>query len=216
MYNPSLFKEERLDVIRELMANFPLAALVTLGQDGLVASHLPLIHDAAPEPYGRLRGHMARANPQWRHFSPAVPALAIFNGPRHYISPSWYPSKADHGKVVPTFNYAVVHAYGRLSILEDPERLREHVRDLTDFQEAHRDQPWRIDDPPAGYVEGQLPAIVGIEMVIDRLEGKWKVSQNRPAPDRVAVSAALRELNTSEGRAMADLVEDHDPSRRSP
>jgi transcriptional regulator len=207
VYIPSHFQEERLDVLHEFIRAHPFAMLVTQGPEGMIASHIPLLLDAATSPMGTLRGHLARANSQWKEFEQSVDALAIFNGPQHYISPTWYPSKADHGKVVPTWNYVAVHAYGRIRIVEDRDRLLDHLRKLTDSQEAGRPNRWRVDDAPADYIDGLTRAIVGVEIRIGRLEGKWKVSQNRPAGDREAVAARLREFGDEGALAMAELIE---------
>jgi transcriptional regulator len=191
MYLPPVFREESVEVLRALMESHPLAALVTLDADGIVANHIPLLVDAEPLPYGRLLGHVARANPVWRDFSPEIPALAIFSGPEHYISPSWYPSKQEDGRVVPTWNYATVHAYGRLVIHEDAEWLQGLVTRLTATHEAQFEQPWAVADAPPQYVDGLLKAIVGIEMRIERIEGKWKMGQNRSVEDRRGAVAGL-------------------------
>lgn len=183
MYNPSRFEETRREVLEELMKRHPLAALVT---SGLEVTHLPLVYSD-----GVLRGHMARANPQWKQYAAGTEALAIFQGPQHYVSPSWYPSKAEHGKVVPTWNYVVVHARGPLEIIEDAEWLLGNVTALTESQEEGRGAPWRVSDAPEEYVENLLRAIVGVEMRITSLEGKWKVSQNRPVADRRGVVEGL-------------------------
>lgn len=199
MYNPRHFREERIPVIHELIRSHSLATLVTMSPAGLMASHVPMLIEAQPEPFGTLRCHLARANPQWRDFSPDVPALAIFSGPQHYISPLWYETTAETGKVVPTWNYAIVHAYGPLKVTEDAEWLREMVAKLTDVHESVFPEPWKVEDAPADFIAGQLKGIVGIEMPIARLEGKWKVSQNRTAQDRQGVVAGLQ--------GMAELVQ---------
>jgi transcriptional regulator len=196
-----------MEVLTKLMQAHPLAALVTLGPAGLVASHIPLLYDANPSPFGALRGHVARMNPQWRDVSPDVQALAIFTGPQHYIRPSWYPSKAKHGKVVPTWNYAVVHAYGGLSVKSDHAWLRRNVEELTEANEQGSTHPWRVQDAPAESIDRMLHEIVGVEIVIDRLEGAWKVSQNRVGADRAGVVTGLRTLATAEAAEMARLVE---------
>jgi transcriptional regulator len=206
MYTPAHFAEDRVEVLVALMRAHPLATLVTLGKQGLVASHIPLIYDPLPEPFGTLRGHMAKANPQWRDISRDVQALAIFGGPQHYVTPSWYPSTAEHGKVVPTWNYSVVHASGKLVVQHDGVWLRRNVEELTEANERQSAQPWHVDDAPAEYIDGMLHEIVGVEIVLDKLEGKWKVSQNRPATDRAGVVSGLHELGTSEACEMARLV----------
>ena len=184
MYLPPAFREERVNVLHAFMRENPLATLVTVGADGIVANHIPLLIDPDPLPSGTLFGHVARTNPVWREFSSENPSLAIFSGPEHYISPSWYPSKQEHGRVVPTWNYVAVHAYGRLQIHEDPDWLRNLVTRLTATHEDRFEQPWQVSDAPADYVDGLLKAIVGIELRIERIEGKWKMGQNRSEADR--------------------------------
>lgn len=186
MYLQPLFKEDRIEVLHRLVRERPLAVLVTLGSGGLNANHIPFELDPEPAPLGTLRGHVARANPLWKDFSAAVEALAVFQGPQTYVSPSWYATKQATGKVVPTWNYAVVHAYGPLTIVEDTAWLRALVEALTNRHEAASADPWRVSDAPEDFVALQLRAIVGIEIPVTRLEGKWKASQNRPAADRRA------------------------------
>ncbi len=207
MYIPKHFQEIRTDILHEFIRAHSFGALVTLSLDGLVASHIPFLLDSEPAPLGTLRGHVARANTQWRDSSPEVAALAIFEGPHHYISPNWYPSKAEHGRVVPTWNYAVVHAYGPLKSFDDRERLLGIVRSLTDLHEAAFPEPWKLEDAPEEFIDGMLNAIVGIEIPVARLEGKWKVSQNRPDTDRRQTAHKLRALGTPESAAMACLID---------
>ena len=207
MYIPQHFAEDRREALVEFVLANPFCTLVTNGPDGLIASHIPLLLDRGVGPIGTLRGHLAKANPQWSNAAPDVDALAIFSGPHHYISPSWYPSKQEHGKVVPTWNYVAVHAYGRMRIVDDRDRLLDHLRNLTDSQEAGNPDRWRVDDAPPDYVEGLTRGIVGVEIEIGKLEGKWKVSQNRPAADREAVAARLRGLGGDDSAAMAELIE---------
>jgi transcriptional regulator len=186
MYNPPQFREERIEVLHDFIREHPLATLVTTGYNGLEANHVPMILDAAA---GLLRGHVSRANPIWKETNDEV--LAIFTGPDHYISPSWYPSKQEHGRVVPTWNYIAVHARGILTFFDDAGRLRSIVEDLTTIHEASFPQPWKVADAPPEYVEGLLKAIVGFELKIEKLEGKWKSSQNRSEADR---SSVMREI----------------------
>ena len=207
MFVPAHFEETRLAVLHELVRNHPLATLVTLDQDGLNANHIPMELDPEPSPLGTLRGHVSRANPMWRNFSADVGTLVIFQGPETYITPSWYQTKQESGKVVPTWNYAVVHAYGPLRIVDDTVWLRTLVERLTDRHEAQRAKPWEVADAPEDYIKGQLGGIVGIEIPIARLIGKWKVSQNRPDADRKGVVQGLQELGKSDGGCMADLVD---------
>jgi transcriptional regulator len=206
MYNPPHFQEERTDILQQLIREHSLAAVITMGPEGLIANHVPLILDPEPGPLGTLRGHVSRMNPQWRDSLPHVSALAIFQGPSAYITPSWYPSKQETGKVVPTYNYAVVHAHGSFRTYEDPELLLRNVRALTELHEAPFAQRWSVDDAPADFIRGQLKGIVGIEIPIARLEGKWKVSQNRVPVDRQGVIDGLREAGDVRSLAMADLV----------
>jgi transcriptional regulator len=206
MYLPDHFAESRVDVLRQLIHEHPLAALVTLNAQELNANHIPFEHDAEPAPFGTLRGHVARANPVWRDYSRDIEALVIFQGAQHYITPSWYPSKQETGKVVPTFNYIVVHAYGALRVIEDRAWLRGLVERLTNRHEAPRAIPWQVTDAPSDYIEKMLGAIVGIEIPLTRLVGKWKVSQNQPAANRDGVIKGLDELPNTDATAMANLI----------
>ena len=183
-----------------------LAALVTLGPDGFLANHIPLIVDPEPAPLGTLRGHLSKANSQWKDSLPGIPALAIFQGPAAYITPSWYPSKLETGNVVPTYNYVVVHAHGLLATFEDPVLLERHLRKLTDAHEAAFADRWSIDDAPSGFLRGLLKGIVGIEIPIARLEGKWKLSQNRTLADRAGVVEGLTASANPAHQDMAELI----------
>jgi transcriptional regulator len=173
------------------MERFPLAVLITTGPEGLRASHLPMLHDPEPAPYGTLLGHVARANAQWRDATEGRDALAIFSGPDAYVTPAWYEATHETGKVVPTWNYLAVHAYGTLRAFDDPVRLRGLVARLTVQYETGFAEPWSIDDAPADYIETMVGAIVGLEMPVSRLTGKWKLSQNRPEADRLTVESEL-------------------------
>jgi transcriptional regulator len=208
MYLPKHFEETRIEVLHELIRSHPLGALVVQIGRGLDANHIPLEVDPNPAPFGTLRGHIARANPLWREFTGDVDALAIFQGPGTYISPSLYPTKRETGKVVPTWNYAVVHAHGPLRFIDDRAWLRDFVTKLTARHEATRREPWKITDAPAEYIETQLGAIIGLEMPISRLTGKWKVSQNRPPRDREGVVEGLLRDSSPSATAMAHLVRD--------
>ena len=207
MYLPSHFAETRAEVLQELIRAHPLGTLVTFGLDGLNANHVPFEYDPHPPPFGTLRAHVARANPVWREFSGNVEPLVIFQGPQIYITPSWYPTKQETGKVVPTFNYIVVHAYGAMRIIEDVAWLRNFVGKLTDRFETPRDDPWAVTDAPEDFIAMHLRAIVGIEIQLTRLIGKWKTSQNRPAADQKGVLAGLRESGDAVAQAMAAAVE---------
>lgn len=207
MYLPPSFEESRPDVLRDLMTRHPLATVVTLGADGLDANHLPLLHQADPAPHGTLVGHVSRANRVWRDARLDVDALAIFHGPQGYITPAWYPSKAETGKVVPTWNYVVVHAYGRLRFHDDPAWLRRHVAALTAAHEAARTEPWSVTDAPSDYIDGQIKGIVGFELTITRLLGKWKLNQNKTDAERDGLVRAIREHGDDDARGMAELIE---------
>jgi transcriptional regulator len=191
LYVPPQFKEDRIDVLHAAIRQSGLGTLVTLTADGLIASHVPMLLDPEPSPYGTLLGHVARPNPQARGAVAGVQALAIFQGPDAYVTPSWYATKRETGKVVPTWNYVAIHAYGQVEFFDAADRLRAIVTRLTEREEAGRAEPWAVSDAPAGYVEGMLQGIVGFALPIARLEGKWKMSQNRPAADRAGVVAGL-------------------------
>jgi len=191
MYQPKQFEETRPEVLHGLMRAHPLSTLVVLTAGGLEANHIPLLVDPSAGPHGTLRGHTARANPFWREALSGTDALAIFAGPQAYISPGYYPSKKEHGKVVPTWNYAVVHARGPLVVKDDAAWLRTHLEEMVSTQEAPMAAPWKVGDAPADFIAGLVQAIVGFEIPLAKLEGKWKMSQNRPAADRAGVIAAL-------------------------
>jgi transcriptional regulator len=207
MYLPKHFEETRVEVLHQLIRDEPLAMLVTLGSEGLNANHLPLELDPEPGPFGTLRGHVARGNRVWQDVAPEVEALAVFQGSQTYITPSWYPTKQETGKVVPTWNYVVVHAYGTPRFIDDPAWLRDHVQRLTNRHESARSAPWRVTDAPEDFVSALLRGIVGFEITITRLLGKWKVSQNRTEAERQGVTAGLREREDPGSAAMADLVD---------
>ena len=207
MYVPAHFAPDAAQV-DELLRNHGAADLVTLTEQGLVATMLPFIYvpPAGPRPAGELgalHGHLARNNDQWKLDSVGE-ALAIVRGPDAYISPGWYASKTEHGRVVPTWNYITAHVYGRFVVHDDPAWTEDLVRRLTTKHEARRDHPWSVDDAPRPFVEGQLRAIVGVELQITRIEAKAKLSQNRPPADVEGVIAGLRERGDKE---MADAVE---------
>jgi transcriptional regulator len=204
MYVPAPFREDRVAVLHEAIRKYGFGTLVTLGEAGLEASHLPLLLEPDPQPLGTVLGHLARANAQWERFTPGTEALAIFLGPNTYITPSWYPTKQQSGKVVPTWNYLAIHAYGTLSVYDDPGELRAHVSTMTDTHEAPRSAPWALSDAPERFVDQMLRAIVGFKLRITRLEGKWKMSQNRPAED---VSGVLEGLTREPGEAHEAVAE---------
>lgn len=207
MYNNSQFEETRPEVLHALLRSHPLATLVTLTAQGLEANHIPLYLRTQGVERPTLVGHVARANRLWRDTDLALPVLAIFQGAQHYISPGWYASKAEHGKVVPTWNYAVVHARGTLQIHDNAAWIRAQMVELTGQQEAAMAHPWRVDDAPPDYTDKLLGAVVGIEIPIDALVGKWKVSQNQTEANQVTVQQGLQGLDNEAGAAMAGLVE---------
>jgi transcriptional regulator len=203
MYQPAHFREDDPAVQHALIRAHPLGLLVTAGASGLEANPIPFILDASAE---LLQGHLARPNTQWQNFDPAVEALVVFQGPEAYITPSWYATKAATGKVVPTWNYAIVQVHGRLRAIEDHDWLRTQIEALTRSQEDRRDHGWQVADAPVPYVDAQIRGIVGVEIAITRIEGKWKVSQNRPENDRAGVVDGLRHGADEAGMAMAELV----------
>ena len=182
----------------------PLATLVISHEGSMHVNHVPLYLDPTRGPHGTLVGHMGRAN----GVLPLLPqtAVAVFHGPQAYVSPSWYPSKLVDGKGVPTWNYATVHAHGTLSVVDDEARLREILDVLTNEHEAHRPEPWRMEDSPPDYLDKVLRAIVGVELAVARWEGVWKISQNRPDADRAGVVQGLRAEGSAQAHAMADLM----------
>jgi transcriptional regulator len=186
MYQPPHFREDRLAVQHALIQTHSLGLLVTAGPGGLQANHVPFLVDAGGSEHGTLRAHLARANPQCGELAAVAECLVVFQGPQQYISPSLYPTKREHGKVVPTWNYITVHTWGRPQVIDDAAWLRRQVEDLTSHKEGSRAAPWTVSDAPEPFVAAQLKGIIGIEIPIARIEGKWKVSQNRPAVDRVA------------------------------
>jgi transcriptional regulator len=207
MYLPKAFEENRVEVLHALIRQYPFGALITLNDDGLQANHIPFEIESAPEPFGTLYAHVARANPVWRDLSRNHDALVIFQGPQSYVSPSWYVSKRETGMVVPTWNYVVVHARGRLEPIDDPAWLRAFVEKLTKTHEQVQTEPWNISDAPAQYIENQLTAIIGLKLTITGLIGKWKLNQNRSARDRASVIQALVERGTESSLSMAQAME---------
>jgi transcriptional regulator len=200
MYVPSYFAETRPEVLRELIGRHPLGALVVPTADGLLVNHIPFLVEGEV-----LRAHVARANPLWQQVLTG-PAVAIFQGPGGYITPSWYASKAETGKAVPTWNYVVVHAHGPVRFVEDRGWLRAHVERLVAFHEKGRSPAWEVTDAPADFIEKMLGGIVGLELAIERLEGKWKLGQNRDDADRRSMVEGLRGDADPAARALAELI----------
>lgn len=209
MYVPKHFEERDLGVLHALISSQPLGAWVALVDGMLEVNHIPFLVDATRGEHGTLVGHVARANPVWKAFSKDISSVVIFQGPQTYITPSWYPSKHAHGKAVPTWNYAVVHARGLPCAIEDPEWLRQHVTQLSSVHEAGRAVPWSVSDAPADYIDAMLKAIVGIEIPIAKISGKWKTSQNRALPDKLGTIAGLYERGDADAQQMAALVQRH-------
>jgi len=201
MYIPPAFREERIETLHELIRQHPLGLLTTAGASGLVATPVPFLVYADEGKRGTLRAHVARANPHWRDLQGVAECLVVFLGPQGYITPSWYPSKQETQKVVPTWNYVTVHAWGRPRLVEDAAWLRRQIDDLTHARERARSRPWAVGDAPDDYIAAQMKAIVGIEIPIERIEGKWKLSQNRPEADRAGVVAGLSSPDDPNGNA---------------
>lgn len=205
MYVPTAFREDDLAALHATISDARLANLVTATTEGLVATPLPLLLAPEEGPHGTLYGHVARANPQWK-LPPVGEAMALFMGPDAYVSPSWYTSKQEHGKVVPTWNYIAVHAYGPAEFFDDPDRLLELVTKLTDRHEGPRAKPWAVTDAPAPFIQAQLRGIVGLRLPITRIEGKRKMSQNRSEADRRGVAAGLAGSDRPSERDAATLI----------
>lgn len=205
MYQPDHFRVDDPAQMHALMRSRPFAALISNGRTGLYASHLPtVLRDEGP--YGVIECHLARPNPHWKDLAAGDESLMIFQGPNSYITPGWYPSKAEHGRVVPTWNFAVVHAYGRPEVMTDRDWLLRHVTELTSQQERSSATPWAVSDAPAAYLDVMVRGIVGFRFAITRLEGKWKMSQNREMQDRVGVVDGLNKRNDGNDRETAELV----------
>lgn len=208
MYLPQHFAETDVPTLQALLRAHPLATWVTPCDGELLVNHIPFLLDAGRGEYGVLCAHVARANPLWRALAAqATPSVAVFQGAQAYITPAWYPGKREDGKAVPTWNYAVVHAHGVPRVIEDGDWLLRHVEQLTATHEAGQAEPWQVSDAPAQYIEQMLRAVVGIEIPVTRLVGKWKVSQNRPERDRLGVLAGLRAQGDAAALNMAALVE---------
>ena len=206
MYVPRHFDESRPEILQAHVRAHPFATLVTWSGEGIDADHVPMELDAEPAPLGTLVGHVARANPVWKRAAADVDALAVFHGPHGYVSPGWYATKQETGKVVPTWNYTVVHAYGRLRFIEDRAWLRALVERLTTRYEAGRPAPWAVSDAPADFLDAVLGAFVGFELAITRLVGKWKLGQNRPDADREGLARGFAAERTADGAALSALT----------
>ncbi len=192
MYIPHHFRVDDLDRQAELIRNNPLGLLITTGADGLVANPVPFLLDRAADSLGVLRCHLARANPQWKDLGDGGDCLVVFQDRNFYVTPSWYATKAETGKVVPTWNYMTVHVWGAVRVMDDAVWLNQQIRDLTDAHELQREPPWAVEDAPEEFVAAQVKGIVGLEITVSRSEGKWKMSQNRPERDRAGVRQGLQ------------------------
>lgn len=208
MYLPRHFQESNIATLHEFLQRHPLATLIRSGADGPHADHVPLLLDPKSGALGTLKGHVARTNPLWREAGALASVLAVFQDAGCYVSPSWYPSKRVTGKVVPTWNYIAVHVHGGLEVHDDAEWLRRFLTDLTRMHESGRPEPWTLTDAPADYIEAQLRHLVGIELRIERIVGKYKLSQNRSAADADGVARGLRELATPCACEMARMIEE--------
>jgi len=206
MFQPPIFREERIDVMQALMKEHPFATLVSSATGRLSADHIPLVLHPELSKNGVIRGHIAIANPLYRDSEGAIEVLTVFQGPQAYITPSWYPSKKEYGKVVPTWNYVVVHAHGTLRFRNDPEWLMEHLAELTSRHEGQRPTPWAVTDAPREFMARQVKGIVGIEIQVQSLLGQWKVSQNKNDKDRQGVELGLMAENTGQATAVSSHV----------
>ncbi|MBM2713695.1 FMN-binding negative transcriptional regulator [Mesorhizobium caraganae] len=207
MYQPPHFVETRQDVLHGLIRSHPLGLLISNGQDGPIANAIPFLLDAEAGPNGKLRAHLAKANPQWRLLAdnPASPVLVVFQGADAYVTPSWYETKRETGKVVPTWNYAIVQMRGMVRVIDDAQWIAQQISDLTLSQEGERETPWAVTDAPPNFIQSQIKGIIGLEIEIAEISGKWKVSQNRPVADRVGVAEGL-EKEAAGAPDMARLV----------
>ena len=207
MYNPKHFEQNDLVVVRELIKHFPLGTLITRDGEALEANHIPFMLEGDLTPGTKLIGHVAKGNPVWQTANPDAESLVVFQGPSAYITPNWYPSKLEHHKVVPTYNYAVAHVYGWLTVSHDSQIKRRVVEDLTTKMELRRNSNWRVTDAPADYLATMLESIVAIELTIIRVQAKWKISQNRSETDRAGVATGLAQGALSDtDRTMGRIV----------
>ncbi|SIS55120.1 FMN-binding negative transcriptional regulator [Neptunomonas antarctica] len=207
MLQPQIFRENRIEIMHDIMRMQPFASLVSMQEGDIVADHIPLIIHPELSTQGTLRGHIARSNPIGNKLDEKLEALVMFRGPHHYITPSWYPSKKEQGKVVPTWNYIVVHARGKIKFHQDADWILSHLTELTSRHESGRKEPWKVSDAPDDYIARQLRAITGIEIEITSLQGTWKVSQNKTIEDNQGVCAGLKAELSETAQAMAACVE---------
>jgi len=206
MYIPTFNQENNISTLHKHIKKHPFAMWTTVSNGEIIVNHLPFLLDEKKGEHGTLFAHVAKANPIWQNFSKDMDSVVVFQGEQAYISPSWYPSKHKHGKAVPTWNYVVVHAYGIPTMIDDREWLLKHVTELTDLHEHEQQLPWKVSDAPDDYINKLLGAIIGIEIPITKLLGKWKLGQNRPESDRMGVVAGLSSRDDPQSHGMAQLV----------
>lgn len=206
MYTPKYHTLTDILAMRTHIAEYPLGAWVCKAQNQLIANHIPFVWDVQKGTQGRLLGHVSRANSVWRELDSGTPCVVMFMGPHSYITPSWYPGKREHGKVVPTWNYVTVHAHGVARAIEDTEWILDVINRLTDVQESRREEPWNVSDAPSAYIDQMLRAVVGIEITIERLEGRLKVSQDEDEQDRLGTVKGLRRASSAPSQILSDLV----------
>lgn len=209
MYIPKFNEEKDIGVLHSLIKTHPFGTLVTNAGGELIANHIPFFLDGSSGEFGTLMGHVARANHVWKSIPQDLESLVIFQGNHSYITPSWYPSKQEHGKAVPTWNYAVVHTYGIPKVIEDKDWLHAHVNQLTNIFEKHQQQPWKVSDAPDEYIRKLLAAIVGVEIPISRMEGKMKLGQNRSDDDQLGVLQGLTTAGSDQSCGLASLLDSH-------
>lgn len=206
MYCPKHFEQHNIEAMHSLMRTFPLATLVMPTTQGIAVNHIPMHLSTASESSGLLSGHIPRTNSIWQEYAEGSTAIAVFHGPQAYITPSWYKSKRRHGKVVPTWNYTTVHAHGPVHVIHDRQWLMSHLEQLTDQLESSFEHPWAVSDAPREFTEKLVDHLVGVEMPIETLEGKWKVSQNRSEEDRIGVAEGLEGESDTDWALMSELV----------
>lgn len=214
MYTPKFNQEKDISVLHALIKGNPFGAWVTMSKGEITVNHIPFVLHEHRGEFGTLVGHVARANMIWQDYSTDVDSVIVFQGENAYISPSWYPSKHEHGKAVPTWNYAVVHAHGVPKIVEDAQWLLEHVNELTDIHERQQSAPWKVADAPGEFIQRLLGAIVGVEIPIRKLSGKWKLGQNRSESDQRGVLIGLRSVDSPQSHGLAQLLREYMPPDR--
>lgn len=206
MYVPKQFREDRLEVLIEALRSIQLAALTTFAGGEYLTTHTPMVAKLSPTGELTLESHVARPNPHWQALSEPLPSIAVFQGPQAYVSPSWYPSKKEHGKVVPTWNYIAVHAHGRLEAIHEDGWLKTHLNDLTLANEAEREHPWAVADAPEAFIDSLARTIVGLRLTVSRLEGSWKLVQHKTQADRHGVIAGMSGSGDAGAHAVAEMM----------